>query len=333
MSYTTLMGTADLRAHLADPDWVVLDCRFDLADPDAGRRQHAQGHIPGARYVDLNRELSAPVTALSGRHPLPDPRDFARTASGWGIGPDTQVVVYDEANNGFAARAWWMLRWIGLRAVAVLDGGFAAWRRENGAIETMTSRARLGGTPPARELPGGDPSGRGRSSSDPPCGDPSRGASLGGTPPARDLPAQVHADWVLSSAQIESWRRDPASRVIDARAPARFAGATEPIDAVAGHVPGAINRPFSANLGPDGRLLPAAELREQWLALLGGTDPARVACMCGSGVTACQNLLALEVAGLSGAKLYAGSWSEWIRDPSRPVARDSAAEPPAGPRR
>ncbi|MBS0613174.1 MAG: sulfurtransferase [Proteobacteria bacterium] len=286
MSHTTLISVADLRAHLADPGWVVLDCRFDLADPDAGRRRHAQGHIPGARYVDLNRELSAPVTAHSGRHPLPDPRDFARTAGGWGIGQGSQIVVYDETNAGFAARAWWMLRWIGLRTVAVLDGGFAAWHSDNGAIET---------TAPRRGL----------------------------TTPAHDLPARVHADWVLSSAQIEAWRRDPANLLIDARAAARFAGITEPIDAVAGHVPGAINRPFSANLGPDGRLLPARQLREQWLGALGGTDPARIACMCGSGVTACQNLLALEVAGLPGAKLYAGSWSEWIRDPSRPVARQS----------
>jgi thiosulfate/3-mercaptopyruvate sulfurtransferase len=281
MAYTTLIPATALLRALSTEDWVVLDCRFDLADPQAGRRAFEQGHIPGARHADLNHELSAPVGTLTGRHPLPDPDEFARTAGSWGISPGTQVIVYDDNNGSFAARAWWMLRWIGVPDVAVLDGGWAAWRAAGGAVETTLASARA----------------------------------------AKTLRAEVQPDWVLSAAGVAAALSAPGSMLVDARAAARFAGELEPIDPVAGHIPGARNHPFTLNLQPDGRLRPAAELRRHWQAFLGATPPSRLISMCGSGVTACHNLLALEVAQLPGAALYAGSWSEWIRDPARPVAR------------
>ncbi len=281
MAHTTLISAEALRAQLAPAEWVVLDCRFDLADPAAGRRAFDRGHIPGARHADLNRDLSAPVSESSGRHPLPEPAQFAQTAGAWGIGAHTQVVVYDDNNASFASRAWWLLRWIGVPNVAVLDGGWAAWRAAGGAADTAP--------PPAR--------------------------------PAQLLRPDVRPGWVLSTAQVAAALSSCDQVLLDARAAARFAGEVEPIDPVAGHVPGARNHPFTLNLQPDGRLLPAAELRRHWLTFLGATPASKLISMCGSGVTACQNLLALEVAQLPGAALYAGSWSEWIRDPTLPIAR------------
>ncbi len=281
MSYTTLIGAAELRRQLATPGWVLLDCRFDLADPAAGRQAFARGHIPGATHADLNRDLSAPVSGNSGRHPLPHPDTFAKTAADWGIDPRTQVIVYDDNNGSFAARAWWMLRWIGVPQVAVLDGGWAAWRAAGGEVDQAQAPVRSPST----------------------------------------LRPQLRPEAVLSAAQVAAALAEPGRLLVDARAAARFAGEVEPIDPVAGHVPGARNHPFTLNLQPDGTLLPAEQLRRRWLEFLGATRPEGLISMCGSGVTACHNLLALEVAGLPGARLYAGSWSEWIRDPARPVAR------------
>ena len=286
MTFTALMDAADLRACLDKTDFAIIDCRFDLANPEGGRRAYLQGHIPGARYADLNRDLSAPISATSGRHPLPAPADFAATLQRLRIGRATQVIAYDDSAGAFAARAWWLLRWIGHDAVAVLDGGIKAWIGIGGRLE----------------------SGEGRPLASPPLDNDSHAP-------------QVDSAAVIDTTGVAARLRDPGFLLIDARAPERFAGSVEPIDGVAGHVEGAVNQPFSANLGADGRFLPAAELRRLWQLRLAGRKPDQVAAMCGSGVTACHNLLSLELAGFRGAKLYAGSWSEWIRDPARPIAR------------
>ncbi len=281
--FTTLISSDELTQHLADPQWVVMDCRFALAEPAAGERAYLQSHIPGARYAHLERDLSARVTVDSGRHPLPDKERLAAKVGAWGITPASQVVVYDDAGGAVAARLWWLLRWLGHAAVAVLDGGWGQWLEEGRAVSP--------------EVP----------------------------PPAQSVftiqPPLV--EWI-GSAELQDAMLHQTIQVLDARAAERFRGDVEPIDAVAGHVPGAMNRPLQHNLVADGRFLPAAELRRQFTALLGPVAPRRVVHMCGSGVTACHNLLAMEYAGLSGARLYAGSWSEWIRDPSRPMAKGAA---------
>jgi thiosulfate/3-mercaptopyruvate sulfurtransferase len=294
MEYSTLIDVASLRELLERPastrvPSLIVDCRFDLSSPGAGRRAFLAQHIPGAHYWDLDEDLSAPRSSESGRHPLPSPDALAERLSDLNVDSHTQVVVYDEANGSFAARAWWLLRWIGAERVAVLDGGFKAWMRAGGAVESD----RRAPTPPA----GSDHVQR------------------------RDkfLP-RVHRDAVLSAAEVERALLDPRRLLVDARAPARFSGRVEPIDPVAGHVPGAVNHPFTENLRDDGHFLPPDELRRRWQQRLGSTTPESVILMCGSGVTACHNALAMTVAGLPGAKLYAGSWSEWIRDPNRPVA-------------
>lgn len=280
MPFTTLIDVDSLRSLLVSGQAVLLDCRFDLGDPGLGRRAYSAAHIPGARYADLNHDLSAPVTAHSGRHPLPDPGALARFFGALGIGDDTQVIAYDEANGSFAARAWWLLRWLGAADVAVLDGGLKAWVGAGGAVD----------------------------SAEPP-------------PSSRPFSARPDPRSLATSADVLHALADPGRLLVDARAAERFAGTVEPLDPVAGHVPGAVNHPFAGNLGADGRFLMPPELRRRWLERLAGTAPQNAIHMCGSGVTACHNLLAMERAGLGGARLYAGSWSEWIRDPRRPVAR------------
>jgi len=285
MTFTTLISAAMLRDLVGKPEIAIIDCRFDLMNPDGGRRAYLEGHIPGARYADLNKDLSAPISATSGRHPLPTPSDFAGTLVRLGVGRATQVVAYDDSGGAFAARLWWMLRWVGHPAAAVLDGGIKAWVSEGGTL-----------------LSGEE--------------NPLPAAKVG-----PHVSAQADAAAVIGTADLEQRLADPAFLLIDARAGERFAGTVEPIDTVGGHIKGAVNHPFSANLGTDGRFLPAQVLRQAWERRLAGRSPMQVAAMCGSGVTACHNLLSLEVAGLRGAKLYAGSWSEWIRDPRRPIAQ------------
>jgi thiosulfate/3-mercaptopyruvate sulfurtransferase len=289
MSFTTLIDVDSLAA-LTSPA-VLLDCRFDLSDPDAGRRAYAAGHIPGARYADLDRDLSSPVTSASGRHPLPAPDVLAGFFTAAGIGDQTQVIAYDDANGSFAARAWWLSRWLGHDPVAVLDGGFKAWVAAGGAA---------GGAP----LESGEPA-------------PAPG---GAKPP---FTVRLRPESVLTAGDVQRALEDSRRLLVDARAVERFAGTVEPLDRVAGHVPGAVNHPFTANLGEDERFLAVDELRRCWLTRLGGREPSEAILMCGSGVTACHNVLAMTSAGLPGGKLYAGSWSEWIRDPERPVARGS----------
>jgi len=299
MSFTTLIDAASLRALRADAAPrrpVVLDCRFDLGDAGAGRRAFLAGHIPGARYLDLNEDLSSPVTARSGRHPLPRPEALASRLAAAGVGfpprGDAQMVAYDEVNGSFAARAWWLLRWLGFANVAVLDGGFRAWLADGGGVAS-------GEGEPAAAVASGVAAARG--------------------------PVPVAEERVASAAEVLLALRDPHRLLIDARAAERFSGKVEPLDPVAGHIPGAVNHPFGANLDAAGRFLPAADLRRLWLRRLGDVAPQDAIAMCGSGVTACHNLLAMAHAGLPGARLYAGSWSEWIRDPDRPVARGGPA--------
>ena len=281
---TTLIDVDGLAARLHDPGCAVLDCRFDLARPAWGREAWAAGHVPGAQHADLDRDLSAPAGPATGRHPLPTPEAFAARASAWGIDEGVQVIVYDQGNGMYAARAWWLFRWLGHRAVAVLDGGFAAW----------TAAGRPVGTVPEVR-------------------------------PARRFVAHPDRSATVDAAFVVARLGDAAGmRLVDARGADRFAGQNETIDPVAGHVPGAVNHPFTRNLDAAGRMRPAAELRAEWLQTLGGAPPTTLVAMCGSGVSACHDLLALEHAGLGGARLYAGSWSEWIRDPSRPVAADPA---------
>jgi thiosulfate/3-mercaptopyruvate sulfurtransferase len=280
MVFKTLIDVESLRALLGGPHLCIVDCRFDLMHRQAGRRAYLEAHIPGARYADLNLDLSAPVTSSTGRHPLPPPAVFAARVRELGIGNHTQVVAYDDANSSFAARLWWMLRWLGHDAVAVLDGGFKAWTAAGGAREAGEAAAA-----------------------------------------AEHFTARIRAESVASTAEVERALRDGTALLVDARAAERFAGTVEPIDPVAGHVPGAVNHPFSVNLAADGRFLPEAELEQRWRERLAGAPPDQLIAMCGSGVTACHHLLSLEAAGLPGGRLYAGSWSEWISDPRRPVAR------------
>jgi len=297
MMLTTLIDAPTLAARLGSASLVVVDCRFDLAAPAAGRTAYLHSRIPRAAYADLNVDLAAPPDTRTGRHPLPAAADFARLLRRLGVGSTTELVAYDGGNGAFAARFWWLARWLGHSKVAVLDGGYAAWLARGGAIET--------GPPGYAEARVATPT-----------------AARDAEPVAAHGAAAGAAAW-LSSDEVTAAIGTGRALLVDARAPERYAGMVEPLDTIAGHVPSARNFPFSQNLGADGRFLAKDALRERWLAFLDGFPAAAVISMCGSGVTACHNLLALEHAGLHGAKLYAGSWSEWIRDPSRGVATGS----------
>ena len=303
--YRLLIDPDTLDTLLHDSTCVVFDVRHDLLDPDAGLKAWRSGHIPGAVFLDHERDLCAQKTGTNGRHPLPALDDFLALMRTHGVAPGTQVVVYDGGPGAFAAHLWWMLRWMGHEAVAVLDGGWAAWKAS--------------GLPVASA--GGDAavvSGTGRPQTDAMAADhgiaPADDVVVNS--PAGRLPSMpvVTADQVLANIA------EPRFVVVDARAQNRFRGETEPMDPVAGHIPGALNRPNSLNSQPDGRFLPARQLRESFEALLGETPPEQVVHQCGSGITACHNLFAMELAGLSGSALYPGSWSEWCSDPERPVA-------------
>ena len=280
--YTTLITPAQLAGHLDAPDWVVLDCRHDLMNPAAGRDAYAAGHIKNAQFADMDHQLSGAKRGADGvfrgRHPLPERAALVETLRSWGINPGTQVVAYDAHGGMFAARLWWLLRWVGHASVAVLDGGLPAWQAQGLPMSTESSSARVPGTIAER-------------------------APLVGT---------ISANEVLKN--IESGEKI----VLDARAADRFRGENETMDPVGGHIPGAKNRFFKDNLQADGRFKSADQLKTDFGALV--DDPARAIMQCGSGVTACHNLLALEVAGMPGAALYPGSWSEWCSDPARPVA-------------
>ncbi|MBM4196462.1 MAG: sulfurtransferase [Gammaproteobacteria bacterium] len=274
-----LVQAQDLAARLADPDWIVFDCRFNLLDPGAGKRAYDSGHIPGAVYASLDLDLASPRGPATGRHPLPDRQRFSAWVAAAGADSDRRVVAYDDMGGQFAARLWWLLRWIGHRKAALLDGGWQAWEAAGLPKSTERPAPRQAGTCLDRD----------------------------------DMPS-------VSTAEIESALGTDRWHILDARAPARFRGAEEPIDPVAGHVPGAHSAPSAALLAADGRFRRPAELREFFHARGVRADTRNVVTMCGSGVTGCHLVFALELAGLARGSLYAGSWSEWIRSPQRPVA-------------
>ena len=273
MDASTLMG------QLGDPGLRVVDCRFLLLDPEAGRAHYREAHIPGAVYADLDRDLSAPVTAESGRHPLPSVAAMAARLGDWGVDRTTDVLVYDAGDGSIAARLWWLLRWLGHDAVWVLDGGFQAWVAEGGDTEDGDTLAS-----------------------------------------AKEFQPRASRYRAVSTDALVRGLDSGSMTLVDARSGERFRGEHEPIDPVAGHVPGALSQPHAENLQPSGLMRSPVALRELWSQRLGGIAPESVVHMCGSGVTACHNLLAMERAGLGGSVLYPGSWSEWIRDPGRPRA-------------
>jgi len=278
MPLKPLVNAATLAAHLGDPGWIPVDCRFDLASPGAGRAAYRQGHIPGARYAHLDDDLAAPPRSGDGRHPLPEPAVFAARLAAWGISDDSTVVAYDAGAGTIAARLWWMMGWLGHARVHVLDGGLGAWQAEGLNLQS--------GTPEWR--------------------------------PETFRVKELRQDRVVTTDQLPGLLEKGAV-LLDARAEERFLGRAEPIDPVAGHIPGARSFPFSRTIASHGRLRAADALRTDLLPLLGGRAPQDVIAMCGSGVTACHLLLSMEVAGLGRGRLYVGSWSEWIRDPDRPV--------------
>ncbi len=280
MTFKTLVSTADLAAHLADPGWAIVDCRFDLANTGWGEERYREAHVPGAVYAHLDRHLSGPKTGRNGRHPLPDLEQFKAHLGEWGVGPGVQVVAYDQDVGMYASRLWWMLKYLGHAAAAVLDGGMAKW-----VLEGRPTRPGEERRPPAR---------------------------FSGSP---------HDEMRMTVDDVERVRLDPDYLVMDARAPERFRGETEPLDPVAGRIPGAVNLFYKDQMNPDGTFLSPESLRARYQALLSQRPPQNVVIYCGSGVTSAHNLLGMEIAGLPGAKIYVGSWSEWCADPRRPIAR------------
>ncbi|MGF1642007.1 MAG: sulfurtransferase [Thiotrichales bacterium] len=279
MIHATLIDPRTLRQYLHTPGWRIFDCRFDLGDPMKGEQAYCAGHLPGAEYAHLDRDLSGPITTRTGRHPLPSPDLLAHWLGTRGVDATTQVVVYDDAQGAMAVRLWWMLKWLGHAPVALLDGGWQAWLAADLPIDTRRP-----------------------------------------SPPSTTL-NRTHDDaCVIETSALENALARNAIRLIDVRTRPRFRGEHEPIDPVAGHIPGAVNLPYLDHLGPDGRFLDRDSLRRLYSPLLAGHATDTVTFMCGSGVTACHGVLALEHAGIGRARLYPGSWSEWICDPSRAIA-------------
>jgi thiosulfate/3-mercaptopyruvate sulfurtransferase len=279
MNYRTLISATELHSHINDSDWIIIDCRFSLANSTAGACAYRHGHIHNARYAHLDNDLSSAITAQTGRHPLPNFNVLAKKLGVWGISHHSQVVVYDDANGAFAGRLWWLLRTLGHDNVAVLDGGIQHWQKLY-SITTYLPRMK-----------------------------------------AANFRGYLNNYAWLTARQVEDGIARKTITLIDARTPERYRGEQEPIDTVAGHIPYALNRPLQRNLTALGLFLLPDELRAQFKQLIGNTAPEQVVHYCGSGVTACHNLLAMEHAGLQGSKLYAGSWSDWIRNKNRRVAR------------
>ena len=279
---SSLISVAALQEQLGSDDLRILDCRFDLQDPQAGRRAYACAHIPGAVYADLDQDLAAPIRTGTGRHPLPDAQELARVFGAMGIAAQSRVVVYDDSTGALAARAWWLLRWLGHEHVALLDGGWARWQAMAAPVEAEAKSAT-----------------------------------------AQRFTATPKDNLVLETGEIlDQIEAGKTFRLVDARDEQRFRGLIEPIDSVAGHIPGAVNLPFTESLAPDGTWKSPEELRVLLRDVLEGDLEAPWSVMCGSGVTACHLAIAARLAGLREPRLYVGSWSEWITDPSRPVAAD-----------
>ncbi len=276
-SWPTLIAAPELARHLSEPDWIIFDCRHDLADTDAGERSYRENHVPGARFAHLDRNLAGLKSGRNGRHPLPHPKDLTAWLGSQGVSNNSQVVAYDASGGIFAARLWWLLRWLGHDKVAVLDGGWQAWTKA-------------------------------------------------GYPVTAELPELASRAFYASAAQgavdvnfVHSHLQQASMRLLDARAPDRFAGENETLDPVGGHIPGALNRFYKNNLDEQGHFKRSDVLRREFQAILGSGSPSQIVHQCGSGVTACHNLLAMEIAGLAGSRLYPGSWSEWCSDPRRPM--------------
>lgn len=277
----TLISADDLFLHYTDPHWVVVDARFSLADFELGRRKYLAEHVSGAVFADLNQDLAAlHVPGLTGRHPLPPVEQAVAVFSRLGIGPQTQVVAYDDVGGALAAvRVWWMLRWLGHTRVAVLDGGWQAWQQAGYPLSSGEE-----------------------------------------VPVLQQFIPHLRPELAVTTAQVDALRQDAAYRLLDARTFERFRGENETIDSVAGHIPGAVSAPYTGNLTPDGRFRPPEELRRRYEKCLAGVSAGNSIVYCGSGVTSIHNLLAMQHAGLGEGRLYVGSWSEWIVDPSRPIA-------------
>jgi thiosulfate/3-mercaptopyruvate sulfurtransferase len=282
MNFSTTISVTELANHLDDPNWAIIDSRFKLADPEQGQIDYQVSHIPGAVYADLNRDLSGPIIeGVTGRHPLPSVEHITAAFSNFGIDDRVQVVAYDDQGGALAAaRVWWLLRWLGHEAVAVLDGGWQAWLAQKlpviSGVETREGRQFI--SRPRDEL-------------------------------------------IITTQDVDRMRNDPAYRVLDARTADRFRGENETIDPVAGHIPGAISAPYADNLSPDGTFSTDDKISARYNRLIGDIPIEHVVCYCGSGVTAAHNILAMVKSGLGEARLYAGSYSEWITDPQRPVEK------------
>ena len=275
-----LIDAEELAAHLHDPEWTVFDCRHDLADFSKGERLYRAGHIPGAFFANVETDLSGPKTGANGRHPLPSPAAFASFLSRHGVTDRSTLVAYDDAGGMYAARLWWLARWVGLRRTLVLDGGFPRWMAAGKPVSTAIPSPRAGG-----------------------------------------FRVSVDDGMAWGAREVESHLRDDAVLLVDARTAERHRGEKEPIDPVAGRIPGSANRFFKENLNSDGTFRPSGALAKEFGALIAGRAPANIVHYCGSGVAACANAFAMEYAGIPGSRIYSGSWSEWIANPAHPVAR------------
>ena len=281
MKYTTIVSTQILEENLDNPDWIIFDCRTSLTDRSLGLKNYQENHIPNSFHCHLEKDLSSEITPDSGRHPIPNFDELIEKLHAWDVGKNTQVIAYDDANGAYAVRLWWQLRAFGFNQVAVLDGGINQWIKEDRKL--------------SQEIP-----------------------QASAKPEAEKFDFKLDPNAIISTTEIQQNIEDKSFTLIDARTPERYRGEVEPLDTVAGRVPGAINRAFQLNLDENGKFLPASELKQQYDTLLIDAED-HVVNMCGSGVTACHNILAMEIAGITDSKLYLGSWSEWIRDSERPI--------------
>ena len=281
MKYLTVISSTELTSHLDDPDWVIVDCRFYLDDPEQGYREFLEGHIPGAVFANLNQDLSAPIIpGKTGRHPLPDVPKMVETISSWGIDRNTQVIIYDNEGGAYGARLWWILRWLGHMTAAVLDGGWNTWLVNNGQIEIKEE-----------------------------------------TPKYKNFIPDIQPQYLVDAQYVNNIREDPDYKLLDSRSSERYFGQNESTDPVAGHIPGAISAPFMENLTEEGFFKSKYELQDRFRVLIGDHDSNSLVFYCGSGVTAAHNIISMVRAGYDMPKLYPGSWSEWITDPTRPIKK------------
>ena len=283
MKYQTIISVEDLNKNLNTQDWLIFDCRFILKDPEGGLKKFNQGHIPGAQYADMDKDLASPMTSTSGRHPLPNPDEFINKLQSWGVNNTSQIICYDDMSGAFAARMWWLLKWLGHNDVAVLDGGIDKWTANNLTLETDTQQKAAG-----------------------------------------SFSGQANNDMWVDVEFVQKELAENNINLLDARSAERFTAKDTKTDPVAGHVPGAMSYPFAENLSKQGVFLPLEELQKRFAPMLLSSEKKEVINMCGSGVTACHNLLAMSIAELPMTRLFVGSWSEWIKDKSRPVATGDA---------